>query len=133
MPIIRCRQYMLIILAGVLFAGRAQAQGPAITLTGWFACHKCSTDRVARGEIRPTNPVCSRECIEKGDEAVFLSEQGKQLLKVKKYDWAPEDLGYHLEVTGTIDRAGGTITIDSVKRLSFNGSSCARPRGTTKR
>lgn len=133
MPLTRCRRNMLIILAGVLLPGQAHPQSVAVTLTGWFSCGKCTAGRVAKGDIRPSNPVCSKECIEKGDEVVFLSEQGKESLKVKKYSSATDHLGYHLEVTGILDPATGTIAVDSVKRLSSNGASCARPLGATKK
>ena len=123
---------MLAAVACVVFAGRAFAGAPWVTLTGWFACDKCTAERVAKGEIRPSNPVCSRQCIEKGDEPVFLSEQGKESLKVRKYGAAVEDLGYHVEVRGIIDREAGTIAIHDVKRLSRNGAACARPGAVKK-
>jgi hypothetical protein len=119
-------------LAGILIAGAAPALAASVKLTGWFACDKCTAARVAKGDIRPSNPVCGKECIEKGDQAVFLSEQGKESLKVRKYTGATEDLGYHVEVTGVIDVAAKTITIESVKRLSYEGASCARPRKEAK-
>ena len=120
-------------LAGVLTAGAAHAMTATVRLTGWFACDKCTAARVAKGEIRPSNPVCAKQCIEKGDEAVFISEQGKESLKVRKYPSAMEDLGYHIEVTGVVDSAAKTIAIENVKRLSYEGASCARPRSGTKK
>ena len=132
MLITRSIRYVPLWLAGVLFAGAAPPGAATVKLTGWFACDKCTAARVAKGEIRPSNPVCAKECMDKGDEAVFLSEQGKESLKVRKYT-PTEDLGYNVEVTGIIDRAAKTIAIESVKRLSYDGASCARPRGTTKK
>jgi hypothetical protein len=125
-------RYVPLWLAGVLFASAAPAGAATVKLTGWFACEKCTGARVAKGEIRPSNPVCAKECIDKGDEAVFLSEQGKESLKVRKYT-PTEDLGYHAEVTGVIDGATKTIAIESVKRLWYDGASCARPRSATKK
>lgn len=122
----------MICLGVVIMTGRAPAQPANVKLTGWFASDKCTAARVAKGEIRPSNPVCAKQCIERGDAAVFLSEERKESLKVRKYTGASEDLGYHLEVTGVIDAAAKTITIESVKRLSYEGASCARPRKQAK-
>ena len=126
MPMTRGSCYVAVWLAG-LFAGTAPAGPATVKLTGWFACEKCTAARVAKGDIRPSNPVCAKECIDKGDEAVFLSEQEKSSLKVRKYASATEDLGYHVEVTGAVDAAAKTIAIESVKRLSYEGASCAGP------
>jgi hypothetical protein len=113
--------------------GIALAEPATVKLTGWFACDKCTSARVAKGDIRPSNPVCAKECIEKGDDAVFLSEQGKRSLKVRNYTSLTEDLGFHIEVKGRIDPAGNTIEIESVKRLWYDGASCVRPRSAVKK
>lgn len=116
-----------LLLTCLMVAAPFAAAAP-VKLTGWFSCNKCTAARVANGDIRPSNPVCAQKCIEHGDDAVFLSEQGKEAFKVKKYAAATEELGYHVEVTGEVDAAGKTITIESVKRLAYEGASCARPR-----
>lgn len=123
---IRCTT---LLLAGML---AASAQAASVKLTGWFACNQCTRERVAKGDIRPSNPACSKTCIEKGDPAVFLSEQAKEALVVKGYK-TTEDLGFHVEVTGVVDAAAKTITIESVKQLSSEGASCARPRSAAKK
>ena len=116
----------------LLWTGVEPIQGEPLKLTGWFACEKCTASRVAKGDLLPSNPVCAKECIEKGSEAVFISEQGKELLKIRNYPSATEDLGFHLEVTGKIDRAAKTISIETVKRLEYEGASCARPKTKAK-
>ena len=58
---------------------------------------------------------------------VFISEQGKELLRVKDYAAAKDDLGYHVEITGTIDEASKSIAITAVKKLGYDGAACARP------
>ena len=133
MPKIQGFRYVTLCLAGVVFAGALRCEAATVDITGWFACDKCTAARVAKGDLHPSNPVCANECIDKGDEAVFLSEQGKESLKVRKYATVTEDLGYHVEVTGTVDAAAKTITIDSVKRLAYEGASCARPRSGAKK
>jgi hypothetical protein len=104
------------------------ALAEAVKLRGWFACEKCTASRVAKGDLRPSNPVCSRECIDKGSAEVFISEHGKELLKVRGYTSVKEDLGYHLEVSGHIDPVSKTLSIETVKRLAYEGASCSRPR-----
>ena len=120
-------------LTALLWAGAEPAQAGAVTLTGWFACEKCTASRVTKGDLRPSNPECARECIDKGSEAVFISEQGKELLKVRNYPSVKEDLGYHVEVAGKIDLASKTISIETVKRLGHDGASCSRPQNRAKK
>src|SRR5262245_52889731 len=114
------------LMTGAVWVGAGPAKAGPVKLTGWFACEKCTAARVEKGDIRPSNPECARECIVKGSEAVFLSEEGKELLRVRNYPGVKEDLGYHVAVTGEIDRASKTISIKSVERLESMGASCSR-------
>ena len=118
---------------GLLSIGAEPAHAGATKLTGWFACEKCTASRVANGDIRPSNPDCARQCIDKGSEPVFISEEGKQLLKVRNYPSVKDALGYHLEVTGKIDQASKTIAIETVTRLEAAGASCSRTAHGTKK
>ena len=106
----------------------AQDRSKTATLTGWFACDKCGPARLTAEKLGPTNPECARKCIEGGAAVVFLSEQGHELLKVKNYTSAKDDLGYHVELTGSLDAGSKTFTVQSVKRMEYTGSQCARPR-----
>jgi hypothetical protein len=108
------------------------AQAAVVRLTGWFACERCTASRAAKGDLRPSNPDCARQCIDKGSAPVFIDEQGRQLLKVRSNTSVKDDLGYHLEVTGEIEAGSSTITIETVKRLGDGGVSCSRPRQGTK-
>jgi hypothetical protein len=99
-----------------------------VKLTGWFACEKCTAPRAAKGDLRPSNPECARRCIDNGSDPVFISEQGKELLKIRDYDSVRDDLGYHVEVAGQIDPAAKVISIESVKKLDSRGASCSRPK-----
>lgn len=122
----------LAMLAAALQWTAAAPPASTGTYTGWFSCEKCTAGRVAKGDVRPSNPVCARKCIEEGTEAVFLSEQGKESLKVRDYA-GKDDVGYYVEVTGKIDRANGTIAVESVRRLEEAPASCARPRSNAKK
>jgi hypothetical protein len=115
------------VLVLMLWIGVTLAHAETVKRTGWFACEKCTASRVARGDLRPSNPECARRCIEKGDSPVFISEQGAEVLKIRDYTSATEHLGFHLEVTGNIDAVSKTISIESVTRLEKEGAACARP------
>ena len=115
-------------LTALLGAAAEPVRAGAVKLSGWFACEKCTASRVAKGDLRPSNPDCARQCIDKGSEAVFISEQGKELLKVRNHSSVKDDIGYKVEVTGDIDRAAATMSIKTVTKLAAEGASCARVR-----
>jgi hypothetical protein len=118
-------------VVGVVVASAGQLAGSSDvqTMTGWFADAECAAPRVAKGIIAPNNPDCVKRCLEKGVAPVFISEQAKAMLAVKDYPSVADDLGYHLEVTGTVDKAAKSISVKSVKRLSSGGAFCALPQG----
>jgi hypothetical protein len=100
------------------------------TWTGWFSDEKCARARASSGTYSATNADCARRCIEGGAAVVFIAEQEKALYMVKNYTAAKDDLGYQIEVTGTLDEQTQTLTVQSVKRLQAVGPSCARPKLT---
>ena len=113
----------------IICACLARGQADTVTLTGWFSDEGCARGRVASGAISPTNPDCAKKCLDKGAQAVFISEQGKEMVKVAGYANVRDDLGYHLEITGIPDSATKTISVKSVKRIGeYQGPSCARPK-----
>jgi hypothetical protein len=101
------------------------------TWTGWFSDKSCASPRVARGDIGPNNPDCVKKCLDKGVTAVFISEQAKALFEVRDYPAVKDDVGWHIEVTGTVDDAAKTISVRSVKRLEYVGSTCSLRRKKT--
>lgn len=110
-----------------LASGKSAAAEPT-THTGWFSDRGCAEPRVKSGTISPNNPDCVKRCLDEGKEAVFVSEQAKALFTVKDYTSVKEDVGWHLELTGTIDAEGKTIAVQSVKRIEYIGAQCALPR-----
>jgi hypothetical protein len=104
------------------------AEPNRVTLTGWFSDRQCASARAASGTFTPTNPDCARKCIENGAEPVFISEQAKAIYKVKDYPSAVDDLGWRLEITGTVDESAKTISVTGVKRLSPVVLSCGRTK-----
>ena len=116
----------LIVVCACVLRGETKA----VTLTGWFSDEGCAKGRVASGAISPTNPDCAKKCIGKGARAVFISEQGKEMLIVTGYQKAADDLGYHVESHAAIpDAAAKSISVQTVKRIGeYQGPSCARPK-----
>jgi hypothetical protein len=102
--------------------------GNTVTWTGWFSDKGCAGPRVARGDIGPNNPDCVKRCLEEGAAPVFVSEQAKAMFEVREYPSVRDDLGYRLEVTGTVDEEAATISVASVKRLEYVGATCSRAK-----
>jgi hypothetical protein len=117
-------KWMIFVVACVL-----SAEDKTVTLTGWFSDEGCARGRVASGAIGPTNPECAKQCLDKGAQAVFISEQRKEMLKVTGYEKVKDDLGYRVEVTGVLDAAAKNISVQTVKRIGeYQGPSCARTK-----
>ena len=106
-------------------AGARAADQKAVTLTGWFSDAQCAPARLTAAKLGPSNPDCSRTCIEKGVPAVFISESGREILKVSSFD-VKDDLGFHVEVTGKLDPNSKTLSVTNVKQLSWEGAACSR-------
>jgi len=117
-----------ICLAAMTLPGVALAGDKTVTWTGWFADMKCASAHAAAGTFGPTNPECSKTCIQQGTAPVFISEQAKAIFPVKGGGSVIENLGYHIEVTGTVDTAANTIVIRNLKTLAYEGAACSRPK-----
>jgi hypothetical protein len=117
------------LLPFLVICGCLCAETKPVTLTGWFSDEACARGRVASGVIGPNNPDCVKKCLDKGTKAVFISEQGKEMLIVTGYEKVRDDVGYHVEITGVPDTAAKSISVESVKRIGeYQGPSCARPK-----
>lgn len=115
---------IMLICAGMLSA-------ETVTLTGWFSDEGCARSRVTAGNISPNGPDCVKKCLDNGARAVFLSEQGKELLIVTGYAKAKDDVGYRIEITGVRDETTKSFSVESVKRIGdYQPVSCARPKKT---
>jgi hypothetical protein len=108
----------------------AQSRDPKqVSWTGWFADDGCAGGRLTATVVTKTNPDCAKACLKKGAIPVFISEQAHAIFAVKNYPAIVENIGYHLEVSGTVDESAKTISIESVKRTSeYEGPSCSRPQ-----
>jgi hypothetical protein len=121
-------------LALTLLIAAAAAPMPAVaaqselrTMTGWLSDAQCAAPRVAKGIIAPNNTDCVKRCLDEGHTPVFISEQAKAMFELKDYTNLKADVGYHLELKGTIDKENKTLTVTSVKRLEYIGNVCAGP------
>lgn len=102
-------------------------QEPAtVTWTGWFSDKTCA--RVTDDAPRPNGTACVKKCLSEGAALVFISEQAKAVFDVRDRPAAKDDVGYHVELTGTVDRATKTISVQSVKRLSELTAICFIPK-----
>ena len=97
-----------------------------VTWTGWFSDKGCA--RVRDGEVAPNGTECVKKCLKDGAVAVFLSEQAKAVFDVRDYARVMDDVGFRVELTGTLDEETKTLTVKSVKHLSEVVSTCALPR-----
>jgi hypothetical protein len=109
-------------------AVHGHTEAKSVTWTGWFSDQGCASGRAASGVFTATNPECAKKCIEGGAEAVFIGEEAKAVYKVKDYPSVVDDLGWRLEIAGTVDESAKTISVTSVRRLAPVVLSCGRPR-----
>ena len=119
------RMAAIVLSVGMALAVAQAEERKTVTWTGWFSDAQCA--RVTNGEVKPNNTVCVKKCLEEGAKAVFISEQAKAIFTVADHASVKDDVGYRVEVTGTVDEAAGTISVGSVKRLSEVVNMCAAP------
>jgi hypothetical protein len=68
--------------------------------------------------------ACVKRCLDEGKTPVFVSEQAKAFYEVTNYPTVKEELGWYIELTGTVDAEGKTIAVQSVRRLEEVGPQC---------
>jgi hypothetical protein len=117
-----------IVLAGVTLGATREPATSPVTWTGWFSDRGCAKPRVKQGLISPNNTECVKKCLADGATPVFISEQAKAVYTVGAYPALKDDVGWYVELTGTVDEAGKSIAIRSVKRLELVAAQCALPR-----
>jgi hypothetical protein len=97
-----------------------------VTWTGWFSDKGCA--KIRDGEVGPSGTACVKKCLGDGAKPVFLSEQAKAIFEVRDSPSVIDDVGYRVEITGTVDDDAKTLSVKSVKHLSEVVSMCALPR-----
>jgi hypothetical protein len=121
---------VVVVLAGLTLG--ATSAPDTVTWTGWFSDLRCAAPRVKQGLISPNNPECVKKCLSEGADPVFISEQAKALFNVTGYPSVKDDVGWRVELTGTVDETGKSIAVTAVKRLELTPASCALPKNRTK-
>jgi hypothetical protein len=118
------------ILAAVSWSAHPR-ETTTTTWTGWFSDKQCA--RVTPDEApRPNGTACVKKCLDGGSPAAFISEQAKAVYRVLDYASAPNDVGFHVEITGEVDEKARTVSVTSVKRLSEVPAICL-PRKAVKK
>lgn len=130
-PFISAPLMFLLVAAGFGIGGEtAPAQ---TTVTGWFSCDRCApAARVKAKRIRPTNRECAQKCLAEGARLVFLDEKARRVLQVANPDAAKGQESHHVQVAGSIDARGETLTVSSVKVLEEYVAKCLAPASNEK-
>ena len=110
----------------LLMASAAASRTETVTWTGWFSDQTCAMAHAKGGAFGPTNPDCAKQCLKKGIPAVFISEDAKAVYLVNGYSAITDDLGYHVRVVAAFDREAGSLTVQKVEQLSYEGAACSR-------
>jgi hypothetical protein len=109
----------------------ATANADTLTSTGWFSDVSCAATRVKNGLIGPSGAACVTRCLDEGKAPAFVSEKTRTFYEVKNHPSVKDDLIWYVEVTGTVDAEGKTITIQSVKRLQELPAQCGLKKKPT--
>ena len=124
---IRMMAVAMLVASGAWTVDASKSSGPReVTWTGWFSDKGCA--HLRDGEVAPNGTECVKKCLQDGAKAVFLSEQAKAIFDVRNYPSVMDDVGFRVELTGTVDEETKTLTVKSVKHLSEVVSTCALPR-----
>jgi hypothetical protein len=75
--------------------------------TGYISDAKCG----AKG-AKAAHAGCAKKCIEGGQAAVFVTDDGGTVLEVTNQDKVKEHAGHHVKVEGTVDAK--KLTVDKV-------------------
>ena len=118
----------LTIVAATSGAASAVATPAVQTWTGWFSDHRCAREPKADEVIRPNGTACVKQCLLDGASPVFLSEQTDRIYRMLGHPAVRDDVGFRVEVTGTVDESARTVTVTSVKRLEEVTAMCLLPK-----
>ena len=96
------RLLTVLALAGLL-ATSALASGSKGTWTGKISDEKCGAK---------VDGDCAKKCIEGGQKAVFVTDDGGKVIAIANQDAVAGHAGHHVKVTGTLDN--DTLTVKKV-------------------
>ncbi len=95
----------LVLVLGVSLASAAGKKG---NWTGWISDAKCAAKGAKAGHAG-----CAEKCIKGGQKAVFVTPDGG-VLEVSNQDSVTAHAGHHVKVSGSLDEATKTLTVDKV-------------------
>lgn len=116
-----------VVLAALPVAG-TRGRPETVTVTGWFSDKSCAAAKLQDDTVTPNGTACVKQCLDEGVTPVFVDPKAKAMYEVKNHPAVKDDVGYYLELTGTIDAKAKTIAVQSVKRLGDVIQMCARPK-----
>ena len=98
---------LLTVLALVgMLATSALAAGMKGTWTGQISDEKCGAK---------VNADCAKKCVEGGQKAVFVNDDGGKVLAIANQKAVAGHAGHHVKVTGTMDN--DTLTVKKVEMV----------------
>ena len=103
---------VLFVLGLVLVLSTGIAWAADEELSGWIADAKC-----AKNANKAGHAGCAKKCIESGQKAVFVSEDGSQVLEVTNQDVVKPHAGHHVKVSGEVNADAKTITVAKVTMI----------------
>jgi hypothetical protein len=98
----------LILLTLAFLASIAVAEDKA--MSGWITDAKCAAKG---GDL--SNSDCAKQCAQKGEKLVFVTDEDKKVLSVENQEALKGHEGHHVSVTGKLDN--GTLHVDKVSML----------------
>lgn len=85
----------------------ATISASAADWTGYIVDQSCASKKAMLG-----NEACAKRCMDRGDKAVFVTEDGK-VFNIPDQDKVKSVAGKKVTITGKLD--GDKIAVDSVK------------------
>lgn len=93
----------------VLSVALSSAEVKKGSWTGYISDAKCG----AKG-AKAAHAGCAKKCIDGGQAAVFVSDEGGAVLEVTNQDKVKEHAGHHVKVDGSLDADAKKLTVDKV-------------------
>jgi hypothetical protein len=97
-------------LVSALFAAPAFAE----QWTGWITDTHCGKN----GATKDHTVACVEKCMKGGSKAQLFNETDKKIYDLDSFDKVKTLVGSRVTVTGTLDAASNTITVESAAKAA---------------
>jgi hypothetical protein len=94
---------------------------------GWLSDDGCARGRAQNGMFTATNGECAKRCVSEGKKIVLIDPQGQRILSISNQDIVKQNIGDYVELAGTVEKAGDTMQVVTLKFLDKNRAICAVP------